>query len=250
MSFLDHLEELRFTLFYSVGSFVVSAVLVIIFITFFADFLKWPLNMAYGTDSETMVGLTTRAPFEVFSVLIQIVFLGALALSLPLILYFVARFVAPGLNEREIKILAPGCAAAFGLFLVGASFAFFGLMPVALKAVRVFHETLDLQMLWSPAKYYETVTLMTVGVGLIFEFPLVLLLLIYLGIVPTWRLRKSRAYAVVGFLVAAAVITPTGDPVTFLLLAVPLYTLYELSILAGTRLERKKAEMEAESGWS
>lgn len=247
MSFLDHLEEFRGVLLQSVVALVLGCVLVAVFLPFFADALRWPLEFTIGDDPQMLQGLTTKGPFEVFSVMIQVCLLGGLVLALPFILFFVARFVAPGLTQQELAVLRPGLGAAFGLFLVGAAFAFFLLLPATLTASQFFHEMLGFSMIWSPALYYGMVVWMTFGVGLVFEFPLVVLVLVYVGVVTTVQLRKFRPYSVIVFLVVAAMITPTTDPITFLLLAIPMSLLYEASIAVGRRVERWRARQGEEA---
>lgn len=246
MSFLDHLEEFRGVLIKSAIALVAGCVLVVLFLPFFAGLLTWPLEFAVGDEPQMLQGLTTRGPFEVFSVIVQLCLLGGFVLALPFVLYFAATFVSPGLTDRELQVLRPGLAAAFGLFLLGALFAFGLLLPTTLKASQFFHEMLGFSMIWSPASYYGMVVWMTLGIGLIFEFPLVVIILVYIGVVDTDKLRRFRPYSVIVFLSVAAMITPTTDPITFLLLALPMYALYEGSIAIGKKVERARLRREAD----
>ena len=246
MGFLDHLEDLRWMLFRCFGAFVAGAILIAVFLTQFASILNWPLHFALRDDPFVEQGLVTTSPFGVFSVVMQLVFFGGFAISLPLMLYFAARFVSPGLTERELRVLRPACAAIFGLFLLGVVFSFFVLTPAALIASRHFNEMFEFRLLWSADRYYGMLTWMTLGVGMIFEFPLVVLLLVYVGILDSAKLRAFRPYSVVVFLTLAALVTPTTDPITFLLLAVPLSGLYEISLRLSVRLERRR-DREAQS---
>ncbi len=269
MNFLEHLEEMRWTLVKCMVALVVGCGLVMVSIKLFAGFLNWPLQVALGQDVEVVrfdaggqqnaglsdprsneveriggerrrFGLITTTPMGVFSVILQVSFLGGLALSLPFILYFVGKFVAPGLTERELVVLKPGCAIAFFLFLFGSAFSFTILIPASLRASIFFNELFGFQVLWSADRYYGLLVWMTVGIGLSFEFPLILVFLVYLGIVNIEQLRRFRPYSVVVFLGVAAIITPTTDPITFLLLAVPMSLLYEISIMISKRVERSK----------
>lgn len=243
MGFLDHLEELRWTLLWCAIAFLLGAGAVGLFLQQFSGLLQWPMRVAFGADQAGMIqGLTTRSPFEAFSVLFQVVFLGGFVLALPAILYFVARFIAPGLTKKELAILRPGALAAFFLFLTGASFAFFLLVPATLRVSQYLNALLGFEMLWSPASYYGMLLWMTTGVGLLFEFPLIVLVLVAVGIVSPAQLVTFRPYSIVLFLVLAAIITPTPDPVTFLLLAGPMWLLYEGSILIARRIARNRPE--------
>ncbi len=269
MSFLDHLEDLRGTLIRCSLSFIVACVLVMTFMKYFADMLNWPLQFALGDDVELVehppiysgvattapnpsmtsptpsggqkrqFGLITTSPMAVFSVILQVTFLGGFALSLPLMLYFISRFIVPGLNPQELSIIKPACMAAFLLFAVGVSFSYFALVPASLKASIFFNELFGYQVLWSADRYYALLVWMTMGIGISFQFPLVLVILVYVGILDTVKLKAFRPYSIVVFLIVAAVVTPTTDPITFLLLAVPMSILYELAMRVSRRVERK-----------
>ncbi len=267
MSFLDHLEDLRGTLIRCAISFLVGCLLVTAFMKDVAGLLKWPLQYALGNDielvehppiysglagasnegtlpvavdpSKRQFGLITTSPMAVFSVILQLCFFGGFALSLPFMLYFVARFVVPGLNPREIAVLRPACLAAFFLFLGGVVFSFFALVPVSLKAAIFFNELFGYQVLWSADRYNALLVWMTMGIGFSFQFPLVLVILVYVGILNTVKLKAFRPYSIAVFLIVAAIVTPTTDPITFLLLAVPMSFLYEISIKVSRRVERK-----------
>lgn len=242
MSFLEHLEDLRGVLLRSAIVFAVSSALIMSFLPVVADLLHWPLNFALGQDRSAVMGegLITTSPMAVFAVILQVAFLGAFCLTLPFFLYFLARFIAPGLNPKELRVLRPGCIAAFGLFLLGASFSFWVLVPAALKASLYFNNLFEYQILWSADRYYGLLLWMTLGIGLTFEFPLMVVLLVYTGILTTEKLRIFRPYSVIVFLSVAAVITPTTDPVTFLLLAIPMSLLYEVAILVSARVEKNR----------
>lgn len=239
MNFLDHLEDLRWTLGKSVAAFFLGCVVVALGLSQFADLLRWPYDFATaGRTGVTFEGLINTSFLGVFSVVLQLMLIGGLALSLPFILFFVGQFIAPGLNDAEMRLLIPGCVGAIILFLAGSTFSFFILLPAGLKAAIYFNDMLGFDLLITASSYYGILTWATLGVGTAFEFPLLLLLLIYMGVLKTAQLRRWRRHAIVVFLVVSALVTPTPDPVTFLFLAIPLWGLYELSILLGHRVER------------
>ena len=243
MSFLNHLEDLRGTLIRCIVALFIACFFVMGFLKYFASLLNWPLQIALGANAEE--GLITTSPMAVFSVILQISFLGGFALSLPFILYFVARFVSPGLTEKELRALKPGCFLALVLFIIGALFSFFALVPASLKASIFFNHLFGFEVFWTADRYYGLLMWMVMGIGLSFEFPLIIVLLVYIGIIDTTQLQSFRPYSIIVFLVLAAVITPTTDPFTFLLLAVPMGFLYEMSLFISKRVESKKsAEME------
>lgn len=240
MSFLDHLEELRLTIGWSLASWLAGILAIGLFLRQAADLLHWPLNISIGEDILLQEGLITTSPLGVFSVMLQVLLVGGLLLALPLILYFIARFLAPGLTIRERAILRPGLMVVAGLFLLGAAFAFFVLTPAALAASKAFNELFGFRVYWAADKYYGLLSWMMLSVGLTFQFPLVLLILVHLGFLSRDKLRAGRPYAVVAFLAFAAVVTPTTDPITFLLLAVPMAVLYELSIWGAKIVETRR----------
>jgi sec-independent protein translocase protein TatC len=242
MHFLDHLDELRKVLFQCLICFIAGMVVVGVALPFFADLLNWPLHFAMGQRSLNTLegGLNTTGPMGVFSVIIQITFFGGFGLSLPFMLYFVSRFIAPALTHAEKKLIKPAIVSILILFLLGSAFSFSILVPSALRASLFFNDFFEYKILWRADAYYGLLIWMTLGVGLVFEFPLALLVLIHLHILQVSQLKQYRRHSIVAFLFVSAVITPTSDPITFLFLAAPLYALYEIAILLGRRIERRR----------
>ena len=243
MSFFEHLEVLRWVLLKSLLAFTLGCAIVGVFLPQIADILAWPLMRMNDSHPGVLKGLVTNTPMGVFVVLIQVCGLGGTALALPFILYFTIGFVAPALTVQERRVLWPGCIASFLLFVAGALFAYFLLLPTSLTVAAKLNGLLGFELIWSASRYYGLVLGMLIGVGLSCEFPLVVLLLISLDIVSTARLRALRRTVLVIALLAAALITPTGDPLTLVLLAAPLYGLYEGSLWLGGRIERRKSRM-------
>lgn len=244
MPLLDHLEELRWTLLKSVIAFFIACILVAVFLGLFADWMQWPYRFATrGLTASNMgiEGLINTSILGVFSVIFYLIIGGGFALSLPAALYFLSQYVSPALNDSETRLLKPACYAVLALFLLGCLFSFFVLVPAALRASILFNELLGFQPFWTASSYYALLVWMVLGVGMAFQFPLILLILIHLEIVNTQFLKTYRRHSFVVFLCMGALVTPTTDPVTFMLLAIPMYLLYEAAIVAGKRLERWKA---------
>jgi len=239
MSFLDHLEDLRGTLLKSLLAFGVAAALVAVFLAQFAEVLQWPYTFAVADREIEMSGLINTSILGIFSVIFYLMIGGGFALALPFILYFTGQFLAPGLTERELRLLRPACLGAFLLFVLGALFSFSILVPAALRASILFNDMLGFAPLWTAASYYGFMTWMVLGVGMAFEFPLVLMILIHLQILSTAQLIAFRRYSLIIFLCVGAVLTPTTDPVTFILLALPMSVLYEVAIIGGRKIERR-----------
>src|SRR6056300_1549004 len=197
-------------------------------------------HFANGSNRNLLQVIRSYSPIFIA---MKICFLGGIGLSLPMILYFVGGFVVPGLTFKEKKIFFPGCIAATFLFLAGASMTYFFILPLSLAfTIEFSFNVLGLDVYRPEAgNYYSTVIWMTFAVGIAFQFPLVLILLIRVGIITAEKLRKSRRFVLVILMVSAALITPGGDPVSLCILTIPLYILFELSILVGSLIEKRNS---------
>lgn len=240
MGFWEHLDELRGTIIKSVVTFLVFAVLIGVFIKQFNEVLQWPLLQAQERYPEFNLELGTQKIFEVFTMIIQTCVLGGFVLALPLILYFVGQFVAPALTDKEMKAVLPMCLSALVLFLLGASFGFFLLMPKSIETAVQLHGAFDLTARWTVGDYYSTLSWLVLGVGGAFEFPLVIVALVWMGVLSVGALKKYRRHAIVAIFVLAAIITPTPDPIIQTVFAAPLYALFELSIFVSARIEKRR----------
>jgi sec-independent protein translocase protein TatC len=240
MGFWEHLEELRGTIMKSLAVFILFAAGVGYFATEFNHLLLWPLHFVAADYPTLETKLGTLSIMEVFNMIIQLCVFGGLLLAAPFILFFVGQFVAPALTEREMKIVLPLCLSAMVLFLIGAAFSFFLLMPSTIRVAIELNDAFDLENRWTAGNYYNTLTWLVLGAGGVFEFPLVIILLVWLGIMTTAFLRKHRRHAIVVIFIISAIVTPTPDPFTQTLFAVPLYGLYEIAVFVSTRVERRR----------
>ncbi|MEO6568678.1 MAG: twin-arginine translocase subunit TatC [Opitutaceae bacterium] len=240
MSFWGHLEELRGTLIKCAITFVVFAVLIGYFMKEFNDQLMWPMIKVQAEYPDLDLKLGTQSIMEVFNMIIQMCVMGSLALSAPFMLFFAGQFVAPALSEKEKRAVVPLCFSAFVLFMIGASIGFFLLMPNTIRISIQLTNVFEYAFRWTVGSYFTTLTWLVVGVGGTFEFPLIIVLLVWLGITSTAFLRKYRRHAVVAVFIVAAIVTPTADPVNQTILAVMLYLLYEIAIIASLRIEKRK----------
>jgi len=202
--------------------------------------LRLLIHFAGGKDRNLLQVIRSYSPIFIA---MKICFLGGLGISLPFILYFVGGFVTPGLTFKEKKIFFPGCLAATVLFLAGSGMTYFFILPMSLAfTIEFSFNVLGLDVYRPEAgNYYSTVIWMTFAVGLAFQFPLVLILLVRVGILTVEKLRKSRRFVLVILMVSAALITPGGDPVSLCILTIPLYILFELSILVGSLIEKRNS---------
>jgi len=220
------------------------------------DLLKWGIEnphhqtriLAHFANGQNRNLLQVIRSYSPIFIAMKICFLGGLGISLPAILYFVGGFVVPGLTPKEKRIFFPGCVAATLLFIAGASMTYLFILPVSLAfTIEFSFNVLGLDVYRPEAgNYYSTVIWMTFAVGLAFQFPLVLVLLIRIGVLSVSKLRNSRKIVLVILMVSAALITPGGDPVSLCILTIPLYVLYEFAIIIGSIIERRKAIREWE----
>lgn len=247
MSFLEHLEEFRWTIARSGLAFIVGVLVVVIFHKDIAQLIQLPLHKAYGSAEVARENLITYKAMGVISVFFQIALLGGLTLSMPFMLYFLGSFIAPGLTEKEQRLLRPSCFAAFALFLTGVAFAFFIILPLALAFTVRLNQHLGFDIFWAASDYYNMVVWFSLAIGAFFQFPLVVVLLVYIGILATGVLKQARRIVFVGLMIFSALVSPGGDPVSLTVTTGFMYGLYELAIWVGARIERRKlADQEGE----
>lgn len=209
--------------------------------------LSWRVNNDPGATAEAQklhIDLINLHPAGGFFVAFQVAFYAGLVLAAFPILYFVATFVFPALKLNERKYVYRGLLFGGGLFLTGISFCYFVLMPVALAASQMYSNWLGFgAMQWQAEDYISFVCKFMLGMGLGFELPVVLLILVKLDVLRYRTLRGMWRYMIVINLILGAVLT-TPEVITQLLMAVPLYMLYEITCWIAwywDRQERKRA---------
>ncbi|MCD1623719.1 twin-arginine translocase subunit TatC [Citromicrobium bathyomarinum] len=236
---MEHLVELRTRLLRSV--FVLAIAFGVCF--YFADqilaFLARPLAEAFPPGQGRLV--YTKL-YEVFFVEMKVGLFGAFCVSFPFIANQLWAFVAPGLYAKEKKALLPFLIATPIFFIAGASLAYFVVMPTAFRFFLGFQGSaggLPIEALPSAGEYLSLVMQFILAFGISFLLPVLLLLLERAGLVQRTTLAKARAYVVVGVLALAAVATPP-DPGSQLILAIPLYLLFEGSLLVMLILQKRE----------
>ena len=219
MSLWDHLDELRSRLFKAVLALVFGSVIGVIFATPILEFLKAPY-------AKTFIVLDpTGGVVQYF----RVALLAGAILSIPVMTYQVLMFVLPGLTKRETRYLLFSIPPVTILFLIGVIFAWFILIPPALSFLVNFQPGI-FQAQWTADHYLGFVTALLFWMGVAFETPLIFFVLSILGFVTPRPLIRNWRIAIVGGAIAAAIITPTVDPVNMLLVMGPLMGLYLLSI--------------------
>lgn len=234
MSFWDHLEVLRGSLFRSVLYLCAFSALGLIFKQQLFDVILAPAGGDFcvyrllGWDfSMELVNIEVSAQFFVH---LRAAFAVGLVLSFPLIIYELWKFIAPALYPKEKKVIRQGFVLASFLFYLGVLVAYFIVLPVCLQFFINYTVDPDIANTITIGSYMSIFTSTVLLIGLTFEFPTVALVLSRLGIISRDMLRKGRKIAFVVVLALSAIITP-ADPVSMFVLAIPLYLLYEFSIL-------------------
>ena len=233
--FLEHLEDLRWTIVKMAITLLVAMVLCFVFRTTLVQVMQQPLH-----DVDPKIGaLRALGVTDSFTISFRLSFYAGIVISFPILLYFIAEFVLPALTAMEKRYLFPAIIVSFGLFLTGVLACYYWLLP---KTILFFFK--DTQSLgWTPAwtvqEYYSFVTRFTIGFGLAFELPVVVLALVRFGLVTYSFMARTRPYAVVLIFLMATIITPTPDVLTMIAMAMPMCLLYESCIWIAWFMQRK-----------
>ncbi len=244
MPFLEHLEELRQRLFWVVAALAIGF---FISFTFCSQFdviavLAWPAQ-------ETLHGakLVYTGPADTFSILLKVSVTLGLVLASPVIAYQVWAFLSPALHEHERRVAVPVLIGAVGLFLVGVTLAVLWVLPVTLQLLAGISSS-ALQPMITATEYFSFAVALCLAFGVVFELPILILGLTALGLVSPALMSRYRRHAFVGLLVVAMVVTPGDVIISTLMLFVPLYALYEFSIVLSWLVFRDRLRREAGEG--
>jgi sec-independent protein translocase protein TatC len=234
MSFLEHLEELRSRIIRALMGVAVAFGLSIFYSSPLWDFVRQPAVAALKTLGYQQQDLVQIEPMEAFNIIwFKLPVLCAIFLSAPWILYQVWAFIAPGLYKRERRWAAPFVLGAGGLFIVGGCFAYFVVFRYGLTFLLSIGQGHGVVAMVSMTEYFNLFVNVTLGVGLIFEMPVLIFLGILLRLVtPSFLMNHSR-YAILAIFIIAAIVTPTPDVFNLMLFAVPMCVLFYIGIFAG-----------------
>jgi sec-independent protein translocase protein TatC len=251
MPFLDHLEELRQRLFWIIGAVLVGVVLAFALLQNvpLIEFLQRPLTPYLHGQK-----LVYTHPSDPFKIVLNAAFVLGLLLASPVIIYQAWAFFAPALYPHEKRMVLPVAIGAVALFLSGVALSFYVVLPFTLGFLLNFQSDALTPMI-TASEYFGFEIAMSLTFGVVFELPILIVALTALGIVTPMFLNKYRRHAVVLCVVGAAFITPGADPTSLFALAIPLYFLYELSVVLSTliykrRLRKQRAEAEREAAES
>ncbi|MDQ0163656.1 twin-arginine translocase subunit TatC [Bacillus alveayuensis] len=234
MSVLEHIEELRKRLIIIVVFFFVAVIA--------SFFLAKPIIVyLQHTNEAEQFALNSFRPMDPLMVYMQFAFVIAIVLTSPVILYQLWAFVSPGLYETERRVTLSYIPISLGLFLLGIAFSYFILFPFVIDFMVRLSNDLEINQVIGINEYFRFLLQLTIPFGLLFQLPVVVMFLTRLGLVTPMFLVKIRKYAYFVLLVIAAFITPP-ELVSHLMVTVPLFILYEVSIVIS-RFAYRKAQI-------
>lgn len=243
MTLIEHLTELRTRLIKSTAAVAVMGLAVFFLYPRFIGTLKDLLERSCPDTAECRVMATS--PIQGLSTRMTASAYGGLGLALPFLMWQVWQFVTPGLYRKEKRLAAPFVLSSFLLFLMGTAIAWVTL-PKAIYFLAQFSG--DVDQFYAVNQYTQFVVKTAVGFGIGFQFPVLLVFLQIIGVLSPRQLGKWRRYSMVFIIVVASVITPGGDLFSLFALSVPMYLLYEVSILLGYIHQRRKRKRAVAAG--
>jgi len=267
MSFVDHLEALRGHLIRSVIAILIGAVAIfiyarpivhhIIFGPTRPDFIsaKWLCSLGEALNTDALCFGDIHAKFlatkmtEQFISTFTVAFVGGFIIAFPYIFWEFWRFVRPALSQKELKRTRGILFWVSFMFFFGVAFGYFILTPFMVNFYFTYKLSDQIQVMPSFSDYMENLIYTTVGIGVLFQMPLLVSVLARVGFISARFLRKYRRHAFIIILIAAAIITPSTDPFSLTIVTIPLYLLFEISIMIASRINKRQAT-EEEKEWS
>jgi sec-independent protein translocase protein TatC len=260
MTFWEHLEELRSVLIRSVVVLLLMTVVAIFFKEFLFDkivlapknsdfityrvlchigkWLSWSA-LCFDTSSLHLINISLAGQFTSH---MTVSFIAACIVTSPYVIWELWRFVKPGLTENEVRNTRGAVTVISSLFISGVLFSYYMVVPVMVNFLGNYQVSASVSNQIALDSYVGSVTMMTLLMGLIFEFPIVVYFLTRIGILNPSILKKYRKHTIVGILILAGIITPSPDVFSQLVVSFPLYILYEISLRLSMRVYRRRQE--------
>lgn len=258
LTFFEHIEELRWHLIRALASVVIVSIIVFASKDFvFQHIILGPTNPDFPTYQffckmspdfcfyPQNLQIITRDIQEQFISHIKVSLWLGFIFAFPYVFYEFWKFIKPGLYKNEIKAARGMVFVCSLLFLFGVAFGYFLIAPVAITFLSAYSVSPEVANTTTLAALVNSLTMFTLPTGLIFEMPVIMYFLAKIGLVSSEFLATYRKHAVVIIVILSAVITPSADVFTMLLVAIPLYALYEVSIIVTRRIDKERAEKEA-----
>lgn len=262
MSFFDHLEALRWHL-------IRASIAIIIFTCFAFAYYDWifntiimgPSKMDFWTYrtmcnlghwlhrdfcfSEINIQLLNTEMAGQFVLQINSALLIGITAGVPYLLWELWRFIKPALHEKERKAATGFVFYATFLFFLGVMFGYYVITPMSVHFLMGYVISPDIKNMIDTENYLSSVATLTLATGLVFELPILIYILANLGVLTSKFMRSTRRYAIVIILIIAAVVTPTPDMLTMTVVSIPLFVLYEVSIVVAALVEKRKLKRDA-----
>ncbi|GEP40750.1 twin-arginine translocase subunit TatC [Brevifollis gellanilyticus] len=242
--FLDHLDDLRTMLMRMITTLLVSTIGTFIFYKELFRIILYPLVLAgFAPTIEDAQGLLINTDIAgPFMMAVNVALIAGVIIAFPLLFIFLLQFVLPGLHNKEKKLLFPAIAVGTGLFVGGCLFAYWMVLPRALIFFAEFAGTMGAKQMWEIGAYVTFTTRFILVFGIAFELPVVVMALVKLDILTFKIMKNTWRHALVAITLFAAVITPTPDVLTLMLMSGPLYVLYGICVVMAYFLEKKDRE--------
>lgn len=239
--FLEHLEDLRTMLVRIAVTLIVSTIGTFVFYKELFQAILYPLVLAgfakdIGEAQGILINIDVAGPFMMA---VNVALIAGVIISFPLLLIYVLQFILPGLKPNEKKLLFPAIAIGTGLFLGGANFAYWVVLPRALIFFAEFAGTLGAKQMWALDQYITFTTRFILVFGIAFELPVIVMALVKLDFLNYKIMKSTWRHALVGITLFAAIITPTPDVLTLMLMSGPLYVLYAICVILAYFMEKK-----------
>jgi sec-independent protein translocase protein TatC len=259
MSFIDHLEELRWHIIRSVIGILIGAIVIFIYSNFVVDkILMGPAHKDFATYSwfcnmgkffgmgnslcfgDVKVSFISIGMTDQFVTTFTVAFVGGFILAFPYVFWEFWKFVRPALSQKERKRTRGIIFWVSFLFFLGVAFGYYILTPFMVNFYFTYTLSPLIENKFTFSDYVENLVWTTVGIGVLFQMPLLVMLLARIGFLKASFLRKYRRHAFIIIITAAAIITPSTDPFSLMIVTIPLYALYEASIALAARINRRQ----------
>lgn len=261
MSFIDHLEDLRWHVIRSVVAVLIGAIVVFIYSDFVVNDIlfaptrtnfisaRWLCSLGHQIGiGNTLCFPEVKAKFlentmtGQFVASFTLAFIGGFILAFPYVFWEFWKFIKPALSPNELKKTRGIIFWVSLLFFAGVAFGYFILTPFMVNFYFNYKLSPQIEIMPSFSDYLENLVYTTAGIGVLFQMPLLIMVLSRIGIVTGTFLKKYRRHAFIIILIAAAIITPSTDPFSLTIVTIPLYLLFEASVIIASRIERRKAK--------
>ena len=237
LTFMDHLRELRKRLTHALYGVALGMLAVGLWVERIFHFLMDPVLASLPESQRTLQYTSYVEPLMVY---LKVALYGGIFAAAPWVLFQLWLFIAPGLYRREKRLVIPFLGFGTLLFYGGAAFCYFLVMPAAFPAMAAIASDAALRPMLTMSETLSLALAMLLGFGVVFELPVVIAFLSMIGLVSAETLAKHRRIAIIVNVIAAAIITPTGDPLNLAMMAVPMIVFYEIGVIAARILGKKQ----------